>query len=498
MAFLPIFARCRLPTTLTPPERLPKFPRSACLTAKIQENLIVARSNRCRWFPPGCALSKHSCQSFKEMDKVASGRKRRIAVVGSGISGLGAAHILGPVNDVTLYEADNRLGGHTNTVSVDDPVAGPLGVDTGFIVHNDRNYPLLCRLFRELNVETQASEMSFSVTDKATELTYRATNPITLLARPANALDRRWWRMLVDIARFYRHGRRFLTAPDPSVTIGELLRQGRYSEAFIDLHLVPMGAAVWSTSPVGFLDYPAATLLRFLENHGLLSVGNRPNWRTVTGGSRTYVDAITARFDGTILMDTPVTEIRRIRTDEGGVSVRSKAGVETFDHVVLACHSQRAAELIADRSATEDRLLRSIEFQPNRAVLHTDTSVLSPYERAWAAWNCHVDTGQSADGLSRQPARLTYDLTELQRLPGRHRYLVTLNPDPAEPLDGVLAEFDYEHPRFDLRAINGQDRLAEIDGIDGLSFCGAWRGYGFHEDGLASAVAACRRLGSNW
>jgi predicted NAD/FAD-binding protein len=416
----------------------------------------------------------------------------RIAIVGSGIAGLVCAHLLDADNEVTLYEADSRLGGHTNTVTVEDPTAGPLQVDTGFIVHNDRNYPNLIRLFERLGVATQDSEMSFSVTESASGFSYRATSLATMLARPANAIDPRLWRMLYDIARFYRDGRRFLATPDPSVTIAEFLSSGRYSHSFVDLHLLPMGAAVWSTSPHEFARFPATALLRFLQNHGLLGIGNRPQWRTVTGGSKTYVDAIADRFGGTIRLGCPVERVTRA-ADNGGeqITVSSPYGEDRFDRVILACHSDQALDLLTDPTPTEKDVLGAIGYGHNLAVLHTDTSVLSPARRAWAAWNYHV-------GPDRDLSTLTYDMTTLQRLPGRQRYLVTLNPDPSIELDNELGRYHYTHPQFTRAAIAAQDRFDEIDGVDRIHFCGAYWGHGFHEDGMASALRVCRKLGAQW
>lgn len=413
----------------------------------------------------------------------------RIAIVGSGIAGLACAHLLDPDHEVTLFEADDRLGGHTNTVTVDDPEAGPLGVDTGFIVHNDRNYPNLIQLFDRLGVATQDSEMSFSVSDSETGFTYRATNLSTLLARPANAIDRRMWRMLYDIARFYRHSRRFLEQPDPAMTIAEFLDRGRYSDAFVELHLVPMGAAVWSTSPRDFGRFPAATLLVFLQNHGLLGIGDRPQWRTVVGGSGAYVGAIVDRFTGEIARSCPVRQI--FRTESGTVRISSARGDEEFDVTILACHSDQARKLIARPTPDEDLLLGAIEFQENEAVLHTDTSILSPAKRAWAAWNYHTEPNQDR-------ASLTYDMTTLQRLPGSRRYLVTLNPGRAIEPAAVLGRYRYAHPLFTAAAIDAQRQVELIDGADRLYFCGAYWGYGFHEDGVNSALRVCAKLGVRW
>jgi len=422
---------------------------------------------------------------------------RDVAVVGSGIAGLACAHLLGDRHRVMLYEADDRLGGHTNTVTVDDPEVGPVGIDTGFIVHNDRNYPNLLRLFHRLGVATKPSEMSFGVEDRASGFAYRATNPATLLARPGNVIDRRWWRMVIDIGRFFRHARRFLADPDPTVTIGEFLDRGRYSDAFVELHLLPMGAAVWSTGLDDFTSFPALSLLQFLDNHGLLGIGDRPKWRTVEGGSRRYVEAIVDRFPGQIELGCPVERViphsfagpSPIDGGGGSVEVLSARGRRNHDAVILACHSDQAADLLAGELPEATAALGAIRYQPNEAVLHTDTSFLPRAERARAAWNYHI-------AGDRERPTLTYDLTTLQRLAGRDRYLVTINPDrrPA----GQIERIGYAHPQFDLAAIEAQGRWEQIDGVGGVHYCGAYWGYGFHEDGLVSAIRVCRKLGAQW
>ncbi len=435
----------------------------------------------------------------------------RIAVIGSGISGLGCAHVLGSHHDVVLFEADDRLGGHSNTVEVEDPMAGPLGVDTGFIVHNDRNYPNLIRLFDELGIMTVESEMSFAVTDRATNLCYRATNPNTLFADRWRILDPAMWRMLYDIARFYRQGRRLLAEVGPdmdpagSPTVGRLLADGGYSESFVQHHLVPMGAAVWSADPDDFLEFPAVSLLRFLDNHGLLSIGDRPQWRTVAGGSRRYVSAIARRFQSEygneIRLGCPVTDVVRHRTRDGGdgrtgvTVISGRPGAqrsERFDHVVFAAHSDQALRILSDAGPDEKRRLAAVRYQPNRALLHLDTSVMPPNRRAWAAWNYEQVPGH--DGS----ASITYDLTCLMRLPGSRRYLVSLNADERVDPALVLADFDYAHPVFDHAAVAAQAEIAAANGTDNTWFCGAWMGYGFHEDGFVSALRVCSGMGIDW
>jgi predicted NAD/FAD-binding protein/DUF1365 family protein len=421
-------------------------------------------------------------------------RRERIAVVGSGISGLTCAHVLGPHHDVVLYEASSRLGGHANTVEVDDPRAGRLAVDTGFIVHNDRNYPNLVALFDELGVPTVDTEMSFGVTDRDTAspthgFTYRATSPNTLFADRRNVIRPSMWRMLRDITRFYRAAKRVLDDPDDQRSLDTFLADHDFSREFVELHLIPMGASVWSADPGEFGAFPARALFRFLNNHGLLGVGDRPQWRTIPGGSRVYVDAIASRFSGEIRLSSPVTGV--CRTPEG-VDIFVGAAVDHFDRVVLATHSDQALAMLHDATPVEQKVLGAVRYQPNRATLHTDTSLLSPYRRAWSAWNYDRRTGDQ------RSATLTYDMTALQHLPGTQRYLVSLNSDDHIDPASIIRSFDYAHPVFDGDAVEAQGRFEEIDGVDRVHFCGAWWGYGFHEDGIVSGLRVCHRIGVDW
>jgi uncharacterized protein len=432
--------------------------------------------------------------------------RQRIAVVGSGIAGLTCAHVLGPHHDVVLYEAAPRLGGHANTVDVDDPAAGPIQVDTGFIVHNDRNYPNLVALFDELGVTTVDTEMSFGVTDRDPDspthgLTYRATSPNTLFADRRNVSRPAMWRMLRDIPRFYRAARALLDddrSDDPNddpnddgaePSLADFLATTGLSRDFVELHLLPMGAAVWSADPSRFAEFPARNLFRFLDHHGLLSVGDRPQWRTIPGGSRVYVDAIAARFPGEIRLSAPVRSVRR--TDEG-VEITAAGTTERFDRVILAVHSDQALAMLADPTPVEEKVLGAVGYQPNRATLHTDTSVLSHERRAWSAWNYERRSDDQ------RTATLTYDMTALQHLPGSRRYLVSLNSDDRIDPTSVLASFDYSHPVFDGDAVDAQRRFDEIDGADRIHYCGAWWGYGFHEDGIVSGLRVCHRIGVDW
>ncbi len=434
----------------------------------------------------------------------------RIAVVGSGIAGLGTAYLLDALHDVVVFEADDRFGGHSNTIDVEDEAAGSLAIDTGFIVHNDRNYPNLTRLFDELDVPTQDTEMSFAVTDRnfggSNRLfTYRATSLATLLADPVNVVRPAMWRMVFDIVRFYRNANAHLEATtgnteEDDTTLAEFLVAGRYSSPFINHHLIPMGASVWSADPETFDAFPATSLFRFLANHGLLGINDRPQWRSIPGGSRVYVEAIRKRLKGELRSATPVLRVERGPNSDtnpsGAVSITfggANPGRQQFDRVVFACHSDQALALLADPSPTETEILGAIGYQPNTATLHSDTSILSPKRRAWAAWNYTCQPpGQDGDG-----ATLTYDLTTLQRLPGSARYLVSLNSHDqvGHPLHPRI---DYAHPVFTPQAIAAQRRFDEIDGHDNTHFCGAYWGYGFHEDGFVSAIRVARKLGSDW
>ena len=429
----------------------------------------------------------------------AAARRERIAVVGSGIAGLTCAHVLGPHHDVVLYEADGRLGGHSNTVEVEDPVAGTIALDTGFIVHNDRNYPNLVRLLAELGVRTVDTEMSFAVTDRDPAspthgFTYRATSPNTMFADRRNLARPAMWRMLRDISRFYRDANAFLDGADDGPTLHEFLELGGYGRDFVELHLVPMGAAVWSADPATFAEFPARSLLTFLSNHGLLGLRDRPQWRTIPGGSRRYVQAIAERFAGEIRVASPVQRVERATARDGRrvVSVATASGADEFDRVVLAVHSDQALRMLADATPVERGVLGAVRYQPNTATLHTDTSLLSPRRRAWAAWN--YDCRPAGRGR----ATVTYDMTTLQHLPGSQRYLVSLNSDDHIDPSAVLQRFDYAHPFFDTAAVAAQARFDEIDGVDGVHFCGAWWGHGFHEDGMRSGLRVCERIGVRW
>ncbi len=409
----------------------------------------------------------------------------RIAIVGTGVSGLVCAHLLSRRHDVTVFESDSRPGGHAHTVRI-DLADETHDVDTGFLVYNERNYPGLVRLFDRLGVATKASDMSFSVSDDASGVEWRGTSLTTLFAQRRNALRPAFLRMLADVVRFNRLARSLLTEEHPTdQSLAQLLADGRWSSRFIEWYLIPMGSSIWSADPGTFLGMPAVTFARFFDNHGLLEYGDQPSWRTVEGGSRRYVEAVLAPLGDAVRLSSPVAKVTR---REDGVEIHSDVGPERFDHVVLATHSDQALRLLSDPSVPERQVLGAIRYQPNRATLHTDERLLPRSRRAWASWNYHRLIDQP------QLATLTYRLASLQGIDSAHEILVTLNRDDAIREDRVLARFDYGHPVFDVAAIAAQRRREELNGDRGTWFCGAYWGYGFHEDGVQSALAVCRRL----
>jgi predicted NAD/FAD-binding protein len=414
----------------------------------------------------------------------------RIAVVGSGIAGLGSAWLLQRQGHaVTVFEADRRAGGHTHTVDVTlEGRTHP--VDTGFLVFNDRTYPRLVALFDDLGVRSVASDMSFSVRHDADGLEWAGTSAAALFAQPRNALRPRFWHMLADILRFNRETTAALQEGClPDVPLGAFLAQRRFGDALRDWYLLPMAAAIWSSPRREILDFPLPTFVRFCHNHGLLALRDRPQWRTVIGGGRTYVDRIVAQI-ADVRLRCPVLRVTR---QPHGVTIDSAArNGERFDAVVLACHSDQSLALLRDASAAERSLLGAVRYQRNRVVLHTDAALLPRHRRAWSAWN-YLAAGDDADG--ERPVAVSYLLNRLQPLPFAAPVVVTLNP-PAEPDPRrVLREFTYEHPLLDGRAVAAQRSFAALQGTNRTWFAGAWLGHGFHEDGLASAHAVAEGIG---
>lgn len=413
----------------------------------------------------------------------------RIAVVGSGISGLASAWLLSQAHEVVLFEAEDYLGGHTHTHAVEQ-AGRRYAVDTGFIVHNPAHYPLLTRLLDDLGVATQPTTMSFSVHDARTGLEYNATSLDGLFCQRRNLFSPRFLGMVRDLLRFYRQAPQLLQGDGPGPTLGDWLEANGYGEAFRDLHLVPMASALWSSPPQQILQFPARYLVQFMANHQMLQVSGRPEWRVVRGGSATYVSALRARWQVHERLRCPVRAIRR---DGHGVLVDSRiANGERFDHVVLACHSDQALALLADASADERDILGAIPYQRNEVVLHTDARLLPVNRKAWAAWNAHVPAEPDA------PCTVSYCMNLLQGLQSPDPFVVTLNRSEAIAPAKVLRKITYHHPVYTPLSVAAQRRRAQIQGVNRTWFAGAYWGWGFHEDGMRSAVEVAHGLGAGW
>ena len=412
---------------------------------------------------------------------------KKIAVVGAGISGLASAYFLAQRYNVTLFEAGAYAGGHTNTVDVTlQGVTHP--VDTGFLVFNDRTYPNLIALFSELGVTAHPSDMSFSVSVEGGRFEWAGTNLDSLFAQRANLVSPRFLRMVADIMRFNRNARSYLVmARKHDTCLGQLLASRRYSQAFIDDYLLPMAGSIWSCAPKDILAFPAATFIQFCLNHGLLQISDRPQWKTVQGGGREYVKRITQRLDD-VRLNTPVQAIER---DDASVRICTDAGKETFDAVVMATHAPTSLRLLSHASAQEAACLSAVQYQANRAILHTDTRLLPQRKKVWSAWN-YLAT-ERVSGV--RPVCVSYLINQLQPLPFDTPVVVTLNPVVSVDPTSILGQFDYEHPVFDQAAIAAQDSLVALQGKNRTWFAGAWTGYGFHEDGLKSALRVADQFG---
>ena len=408
----------------------------------------------------------------------------KIAVIGSGISGLVAAHRLSKRHDVTVFEADDRAGGHTRTVEVE--VGGRThAVDMGFIVYNERTYPGLVSLFEELGVDSQPTSMSFGVRCDQTGLEWGSRSLRGIFAQPTNALQPRFLRMLRDIVRFNLDARRLLEVPNEKLDLGDYVRGRGYGREFVDHYLIPMGAAIWSASATDMLRFPVLTFVRFFENHGLLSVRPDVTWRVVRGGSARYLEKLLAPLGERVRTGCPVLELRR---EPRGVRLHSAQGREDFDRVVLAVHSDQALSLLADPSPAEREILGAIRYQDNRVVLHTDAALLPSHPAARASWNYRIPRKQEG------PVFVTYDMNRLQGIESSEPLLVTLNaPGPIAP-DHVRHAFTTQHPIFDVEAIHAQAHRRRISGERWTHYCGAYWRYGFHEDGLQSALDVVQEL----
>ena len=410
----------------------------------------------------------------------------RIAVVGSGISGLSAAWLLSPEHQVTLFESGDYFGGHSNTVDV--TLEGQTyPVDTGFLVHNDLTYPNLIELFRTLGVAVHASDMSFGVSIDEPDIEWAGTNLDTVFAQRSNLLRPSFLGMLKDIVRFNKHAQDYLNkVRGTPCTLGELLLAERYGLPMQHWYLLPMAAAIWSSPVKDILGFPAQTFLTFCLNHRLLQIENRPQWKTVLNGSRTYVQAMLASIPDARLR----CPVQRVRRHAQSIEIVLASGTEHFDAVVMACHAPTTLSLI-DAHEDEMKVLGGFRYQPNQAILHTDRSLLPRREKVWSAWNYLSSQGQS--GL--RPVAVSYLLNKLQPLPFKMPVIVTLNPHrPPDPAS-VIQTFEYEHPVMDMPAMASQRMLGSIQGVRRTWFCGAWAGYGFHEDGLKSALHVARDMG---
>lgn len=406
----------------------------------------------------------------------------RVAIVGTGVSGLVTAYLIRSRAEVTVFEARARVGGHVNTVEVEGAGGRPLAVDTGFIVYNERNYPLFHRLLGRLGIETQPSDMSFSVRCDPTGLEYNGSTIGQLFSRRRNLLDPGFYRMLHDIVRFNREAVPAIENGAGAATLGEYIRTAGYSDRLAEHYLLPMGSALWSVPRSRVLEMPAAFFVRFFRNHGMLTIDDRPEWRVVRGGSSRYVEALLAPLPDRIRTSTPVRRVER-RSDHVRVDG------ERFDHVVLACHSDQALSILAPATPREREILGSLPYQPNDVVLHTDTTVLPRTRRAWGSWNYRVRGDEDA------PATVTYNMNMLQTIPGPETYCVTLNATEEIDPGKILYRTRYAHPVYTADGFAAQNRHAEISGRRRTHYCGAYWGFGFHEDGVRSAVRVAERFG---
>ena len=410
----------------------------------------------------------------------------RIAVIGAGISGLASAWRLSRTHDVTLFEANDYLGGHTHTHEIDLP-GRRYAVDSGFIVFSPRHYPLFTRLLDELGVASQPTTMSFSVHNEATGLEYNAARLDTLFCQRRNLLSPRFLGMVRDLLRFYREAPALLAREDRGPTLGEYLSTHGYGAAFRDDHLVPMASALWSSPPTQILEFPARYLVQFMRNHQMLDLSGRPEWRVVRGGSASYVRALRERWR---VRERPRCAVRAVRRDAGGVLLSHAEGQERFDHAVLACHADQSLALLADASAAERAILGAIRYQPNEAVLHTDATLLPRARKAWAAWNAFVPREPGA------PCTVSYCMNLLQDLDAPVPFVVTLNRRAAIDPRKILRTVVYQHPVYTQAAVEAQRRRAEIQGVNRTWFAGAYWGWGFHEDGMRSAIDVADALGA--
>lgn len=417
-------------------------------------------------------------------------RGRKIAVIGGGVAGIVSAYLLQQRHEITLFEQNDYLGGHTHTIEINDGPDAGLAVDTGFIVLNDATYPLFQKFLARVGVHSRVSDMSFGFQCRQTGLVYAGTDLNGLFAQRRNLVRPRFWRLLMEIARFCRQARQDLAKGGiPPVTLGQYLETGRFSAFMADNYLVPMAAAIWSTPAQQVTDFPAEPFLQFFRNHGLLSFRNRPNWRTVVGGSHAYVKAFMHDFKGRLHLQAPVRQVAR--TANGVTLTLNDGETLPFDQVVIATHADQALRLLKEPSALEQRLLSAWRYQRNHTVLHTDASLLPEQKQAWAAWNFTRDSGAGKD----RPVFVTYYMNRLQGFSAQRDYCVTLNRcQPFDP-QTVIAEIDYHHPLYSFASMATQAELPLLNGQQNTYYCGSYFGYGFHEDAVKAGVAVANAFG---
>jgi uncharacterized protein len=410
----------------------------------------------------------------------------RVAVIGTGISGMVAAFLLSRRHEVTVFEAEDYIGGHTHTIEVSHN-GTTYPVDTGFIVFNDKTYPNFVKLMKQLGVAWKPSQMSFSVQCQQTGLEYSPSSLNSLFAQRINLLRPSFYRMLLDVFRFRRESRELLEQDDYRITLGQYLEGKGYSRAFVQHFIIPMGEAIWSADPAKFNDFPARYFVQFFNNHGILKVRNQPQWLVIEGGSKTYIEPLTRPYRSSVRLHSPVAAVKRhadrveVKTDGGDVAY--------FDQVVIATHSDQALAMLSDPSPAEREILSGIAYQDNLAVLHRDTALLPRHKSAWSSWNYHIPRA----GLGR--VSLTYDMNILQGLHSPVEFCVTLNPSKAIDPSKMVRRMNYHHPVYTSHGTLMQQRHEEINGVNRTYFCGAYWGYGFHEDGVNSALAVCRHFG---
>ncbi len=419
-----------------------------------------------------------------------SEKKLKIAIVGGGVAGVTAAHILSRNHSVTLLEKNDYVGGHTNTISLPEGPDEGTPIDTGFLVCNDRNYPLFHQLLEQLNVKLRISNMSFGYFDEISGLQYSGPEVNGVFAQRRNLLNFCFLGMLWDMDRFHQNARRDLfKGVLLDLTLGQYLVKGDYGKAFIHDYVVPMGSAIWSVSPAEMMEFPATTFIRFFDNHGLLTFTDRPHWQTVEGGAKAYIEAFLSRFKGEVKIRTAVKKVNR---NSENIFLETMQGqILEFDRVVLACHADEALEMLGDPSSEERSALSPWRYQINRAVLHTDESVMPPLKRAWASWNYMREKNSSSFPL----VSVSYYMNRIHGLKAKKLYFVSLNRQGSIAQEKVIREISYTHPVFSREAVESQPKLPALNGLRNTYFCGSYFGYGFHEDAVKSGVEVARCFG---